>query len=42
MDASSVKEEWAKIMKFPEILFAAVKLPGFTEAEKKAVQMDLF
>ncbi|MFC5522322.1 hypothetical protein [Polaromonas jejuensis] len=38
-DVELVKDNWSRIIKFPNTLFEAVELPGLTEGEAKALDM---
>lgn len=37
-DARLITDAWAKVMEFPDVLFAAIQLPGLSELEVKAMQ----
>lgn len=40
VEAKFISEAWRDVMAFPNVLFDAVKLPRFSEAEKKVVEDD--
>ncbi|MEQ1773001.1 MAG: hypothetical protein ABL891_04375, partial [Burkholderiales bacterium] len=40
-DAQHIQESWARIIKFPDILFEAVQLPPLTEVEVKSLENKL-